>query len=284
MALSSVTILNALSRWGKYRTILDVPYAAGDRHYLDIYAPGTRNEAAPTVIFFYGGNWEGGDKSIYRFVGGALARQGIIAVIPDYRVFPKVRFPTFLEDGARAFRWVHDHAAEFGGDPGRIVLMGHSAGAHIAAMLSYDEQWLATVDLDSTRDIRGFVGLAGPYDFLPLHNGTLKVIFGPEDRHAATQPINFVGPCAPPTFLASGCKDDVVDCGNATRLGGRIVEKGGSVMVKLYDRIGHRTLIGAFAAPLRPLAPVFHDTVMFVQRVTSVHETLIPNTLFATPR
>jgi acetyl esterase/lipase len=268
MILSPASVLNVIALWGRYRVSADIAYAAGPRHSLDVYVPEPRPTAAPVVVFFYGGNWEEGDKSIYRFVGAALAARGLVTIIPDYRVYPEVRFPGFIEDGALAVRWAHDHAAEFGGDPQRLVLMGHSAGAHIAAMLTYDRQWLAAQGLKPSRDLRGLVGLAGPYDFLPLHSATLKIIFGPEDRLFTTQPINYVDGTAPPAFLAAGSADDVVNPGNTTRLARRIDEKGGAVTVKIYDGIGHRILIGAFAAPLRPLAPVLRDTVAFIDKVT----------------
>ncbi|HEX3953423.1 MAG TPA: alpha/beta hydrolase [Stellaceae bacterium] len=268
MALSPAGMLNAIALWGNYRVIAGIAYAPGPRHSLDVYAPEPAHTAAPVVVFFYGGNWQEGDKAMYRFVGSALAARGLVTVIPDYRVYPEVRFPGFLEDGALAVRWAHDHAAEFGGDPGRMVLMGHSAGAHIAAMLTYDRQWLTSVGLDANRDIKGLVGLSGPYDFLPLYDPTLKIIFGPEEHRAVTQPINFVETGAPPAFLASGRQDASVNPGNATRLGRRIVEKGGVATVTFYDHVGHRSLIGAFAAPLRPLAPVLRDTVAFIDRVT----------------
>ncbi|MBV8779661.1 MAG: alpha/beta hydrolase [Alphaproteobacteria bacterium] len=268
MALSPASVLNVIALWGRYQATTDIAYAAGPRHTLDVYRPTAPAAQAPVAVFFYGGNWQEGDKAIYRFVGAALAAKGILTVIPDYRVYPEVRFPSFLEDGADAVRWTYDHAGEFGGDPHRIVLMGHSAGAHIAAMLAYDAQWLAAVRLNPDRDVRGLVGLAGPYDFLPLHSATLKIIFGPEAQLAVTQPINFVEPGAPPAFLVSGRADDIVDPGNVTRIAKRIAEKGGTVTTKFYDDVGHRTLIGAFSPPLRPLAPVLRDTVQFVAGVT----------------
>jgi acetyl esterase/lipase len=268
MALSPASVLNMLAVWGKYRMISSIAYAAGARRSLDVYAPNRGGESAPVVVFFYGGNWQEGEKSTYRFIGASLASRGLVAVIPDYRVYPEVRFPGFIEDGARTVRWAYDHAAEFGGDPTRIVLMGHPAGAYIAAMLTYDRRWLAAVGLDPDRDVRGLVGFAGPYDFLPLHDETLKIIFGPDDRLATTQPINFVEGGAPPAFLATGRDDDVVDPGNVTRLARRIGEKNGAATVKVYDGVGHRLLIGAFAAPLRGLAPVLRDAVGFIVRVT----------------
>jgi len=193
-----------------------------------------------------------------------------VAVVPDYRVYPEVRFPGFVEDGALAIRWAHDHAASFGGDPSRLVLMGHSAGAHIAAMLTYDRQWLEAVKLDPDRDVRGLVGLAGPYDFLPLHDDTLKIIFGPPAHLPASQPINYVESGAPPAFLATGSADGVVDPGNATRLARKVAVEGDTATVKVYDGVGHRVLIGGFAAPLRPFVPVLRDTVAFIDTVTGV--------------
>jgi acetyl esterase/lipase len=284
MALSPASVLNVLASWGRYRLASDIAYAPGARHSLDVYAPEPRRESAPVVVFFYGGNWQEGDKSIYRFVGAALAARGLVAIIPDYRVYPEVRFPGFLEDAASAVRWARDHAAEYGGDPSRLVLMGHSAGAQIAAMLTYDRQWLAAVGLDPDRDVKGLVGLAGPYDFLPLHDATLKIIFGPDDSLAVTQPINFVEPGAPPAFLASGSDDDTVDPGNATRLARRVAEKGGAATVTFYKGVGHRTLIGAFAAPLRPLAPVLRDTVAFIEGVAGEPATGVAPLLTASPR
>lgn len=267
MALSPVRVLNFVALWGPYRVTSGVAYAPGLRHSLDVYAPRFAH-AAPTVVFFYGGNWQEGDKATYRFVGAALAARGIVTVIPDYRVYPEVRFPGFVEDGALAVRWARDHAAAFGGDPSRMVLMGHSAGAHIAAMLTYDRQWLRAAGLSSNRDLRGFVGLAGPYDFLPLHDDTLKIIFGPENRLPESQPINYVEGGAPPAFLAAGASDATVDPGNATRLARRLGEKGDLATVKFYPGVGHRVLIGAFSPPLRPLAPVLSDAVAFIRSVT----------------
>ena len=267
MVLSPARVLNVIALLGRYRATEGIAYAPGPRHSLDVYAPLSAG-AAPVAVFFYGGNWQEGDKATYRFVGAALAARGIVTVIPDYRVYPEVRFPGFVEDGALAVRWAHDHVAAFGGDPSRMVLVGHSAGAHIAAMLAYDRQWLAAAGLDPNRDLRGLVGLAGPYDFLPLHSETLKIIFGPDGRLPQSQPINYVARGAPPAFLATGDADAIVDPGNATRLARRLAEMGDAATVRAYRGIGHRMLIGAFAAPLRPLAPVLRDTVAFIDGVT----------------
>ena len=243
-----------------------VAYGAGARRTLDVYRP--KNAAAlPVVVFFYGGSWQGGNKQIYRFVAAALARRGYVAVIPDYRVYPEVRYPDFLEDGARAVRWAKDNAARFGGDPGRLFLMGHSAGAYIAAMLALDPRWLNTAGLAPDRDIAGLIGVSGPYDFLPLRDGTLKVIFGGNDP--ATQPISHVAPGAPPALLLTGAKDGIVDPDNSARLAARLHAAGDSATVRVYSWVGHLSIIGAFAPPLRFLAPALRDVDAFMAKTAN---------------
>lgn len=264
---SPVDLLNVIARVSATRFYSVVRYGRHPRHVLDIY-PAAKDGPSPVIVFFYGGGWEDGDRSDYLFVGQALAERGFTTVIPDYRVFPEVRFPGFLEDAAEAMRWVVDHIAEFGGDPRRVIAMGHSAGAHIAAMLAFDRKWLLRLGLDASVDLRAMIGLAGPYDFLPLHSSTLKEIFGPEIRLAGTQPINFVDAFAPPAFLATGKNDRTVEAGNSIRLTERIRCVGGESETKLYDRVNHRTLIGAFARPLRFLTPVLDDVVGFALKHT----------------
>lgn len=259
---SPVDFLNAIAGIGATRTHQGIRYGRRPRHVLDIY-PAATDGPSPVIVFFYGGGWEEGERGDYFFVGSALAAQGFTTVIPDYRVFPDVRFPAFIEDAAEALRWIVDHIAEFGGDPRRVIVMGHSAGAHIAAMLVFDPKWLARVNLDAGRDLNAMIGLAGPYDFLPLHSQTLKEIFGPEPGLSTTQPINFVEAGAPPAFLATGRRDRSVDPGNTVRLAARIRLFGGDAVIKLYDHVNHQTLIGAFARPLRFLAPVLDDVVGF---------------------
>lgn len=268
VALSPLDLLNGVARLGTYRAFSGIYYAPGPRHQLDVYQPAGVGTSRPVVVFFYGGSWQDGARDMYRFVGAALASQGFVTVIPDYRLYPQVRFPAFLEDAAAAVRWVHDHAADYGGDPERIVLVGHSAGAHIAAMLALNPRWLAGVGLDAHRDIKGMAGLAGPYDFLPLKDDTLKMIFGPTKQLARTQPITFASGHAAPLFLAAGRRDTTVDPGNSTRLAESVRAHGGVTTVRLYDGVDHRTLLGAFSPPLRFLAPVLADTAAFVRSVT----------------
>ncbi|QFR34859.1 alpha/beta hydrolase [Ancylobacter sp. TS-1] len=267
--VAPVAALNTLSRLEGVVVTTDLAYADGPRHGVDVYAPRGSGGGRPVVVFFYGGGWEEGERADYRFVGAALASRGIVALIPDYRVYPQVRFPDFLRDAARAVRWAREHAARFGGDPTRLVLAGHSAGAHIAAMLAFDPKWLAGERIDARRDIAGVAGLAGPYDFLPLRSPTLKDIFGTEAQQALSQPINFVTGREPPAFLATGARDTAVDPGNTGRMAARIRAQGGEVTTRIYERADHRTVLGAFARPLRFIAPALDDVAAFVHRVTA---------------
>ena len=263
-ACSGLAVLNAVEPSGGVATTLGVAYAPGPRGLLDIYRPAGARVPAPVVVFIYGGGWDSGRRQDYRFVGLSLARRGYVAVIPDYRLYPQVRWPAFLQDNARAVRWARDHAAQYGGDPARMVLMGHSAGAYDAVMLGLDRRWLAEVGMDPRRDLKGVVGLAGPYDFLPLDTDKLKDIFGPPEGRPATQPINYVSQGEPPLFLGVDLGDKVVRAGNTTRLAAKAQAAGAQVEVRAYKGLSHPLLVGAIGAPLRFLAPVLADSAAFI--------------------
>ncbi len=230
---------------------------------LDVYAPASVC-GAPVVVFFYGGNWQTGSRDMYRFLGLALARAGVVAVIPDYRHYPEVRFPAFMDDAAAAVAWARDHARQLGGDPGKLFLMGHSAGAQIATLLALDGIYLRRVGLEPSV-LAGVIGLSGPYDFLPLTDPTLKIIFGPEGDWPNSQPINFVTASAPPMLLATGTSDDTVYPRNTEHLAARLRESGVAVEERFYDGLGHAPMIGAFAWELEFLAPVRHDVLDFIK-------------------
>jgi acetyl esterase/lipase len=249
--------------WEEYR---DLAYGERPRQKLVVYKP--RHAAkAPVVVFFYGGSWQGGSRGLYPFASASLAAQGVVTVVPDYSIFPPARFPTFVEDAALAVRFARTSAAQWGGDPSRLVLMGHSAGAYIAAMLSFDPQWLEQVGLNSQTDLAGFIGLAGPYDFLPIESRTLRTIFGGANR-AETQPISFVTGKEAPSLLITARRDRLVSPRNSRRMAAKIRDHGGVAEELTYGGVGHLTLIGAFAPGLRVLAPVLRDATQFVWRVT----------------
>ena len=260
--INGVTLVNAMAVGREVEVIRDNRFSDGRRGLLDVYMPRGAHDA-PLAVFFYGGGWEDGTKDNYRFAAMALARRGIVTVVPDYRLYPDVRFPDFISDGARAVRWARRNAIEFGADPGLIFMIGHSAGAYIAAMLTLDKSRL---DAQSQTALAGTVGLAGPYDFLPLQGPSLKRIFAPAGGDLTTsQPITYARGNASPMLLISGLADKTVRPENSRRLAARICSLGGKADTRFYKRVGHTAVIAAFSPLLRPLAPSLADTLAFIR-------------------
>jgi acetyl esterase/lipase len=258
-ACSPLGLLNGLAP--KRLSARNIPYGDGPRRSLDVYAPEQTRGRAPVVVFLYGGSWDSGTKEDYRFVGGALSAAGFVTVIPDYRLYPEVVFPTFLDDCAAAFAWAADHAADYGGGE-RIFLVGHSAGAYNAAMLALDPSYLARAR--SARRIAGTVGIAGPYDFLPVQSVELKAIFGQPPTPPATQPINHVDGRNAPMLLLAGATDTTVLPRNTMRLAARIRAAGGPVQSRIYPGVDHKEIIGAMGVPFRFLCPTYRDCTDFI--------------------
>lgn len=236
-------------------------YGADPRQRLDVYVP-RRPSAAPrpVVVFFYGGSWNSGNRAGYAFVGRALAARGFVVVIPDYRLVPAVRYPAFVEDGADAVRWAEAHAAGYGGAANRLVLMGHSAGAYIAAMLAVDDRWLGP----ARANVKGLVGLAGPYDFAPFDVDASRAAFGDWPRPAETQPVTHAGAGDPPALLAFGEDDRTVRPRNSEALAARLRTGGVRVELRGYPKVGHVGLLLALARPFRGRAPVLDDVTRFI--------------------
>ena len=242
-----------------------LPYGPGPRRQLDVYAPrGRRDGERPVVVFFYGGSWSSGTRSGYAFVGRALAARGFVVVVPDYRLVPEVRYPAFVEDGAAAVRWVEANARDYGGDPRRLVLMGHSAGAYIAAMLAVDTRWLGP----DRAAVKGLVGLAGPYDFAPFDVDASRAAFGSWPRPVETQPVTWAGRGDPPALLLYGAEDQTVRPRNSEALAARLRDGGVPVELRRYPGEGHVSLLLAIARPFRQRAPVLDDASTFVNAVT----------------
>jgi acetyl esterase/lipase len=229
---------------------------------LDVYAPHDAANA-PVIVFFYGGSWEEGRRRWYRYVGEALASQGIVVVIPDYRKFPDVRFPAFMADAATATKWTFVHAADIGADPRRIFVMGHSAGGHIAALLACDKRYLAAVDL-TPLNLAGMIGLAGAYAFLPYEDDEAEIFGNDAKGRYNSQPINFVDGDEPPLLLLQGLDDDEVAPNNAEVMAERAQAMSGTATLKLYPDIDHGDLLVALAHGRRARPPVMNDILTFV--------------------
>ena len=274
--------LNALNRLtpgdGNVERIVEgAPFGSDPRQRLDVYAPARRSiiandggpavsEAArPVLIFFYGGGWNSGSRGDYAFVARAFAARGFIVVVPDYRLVPQVVFPAFVKDAASALRWTVDHIAEHGGDPRRIGIAGHSAGAYNAVMLALDAGFAWRVGVSPTA-VRAVVGLSGPYDFLPLDVASSIAAFGHAPDLTATQPVHFARRDAPPALLLTGADDDIVRPRNAVALDAALRRAGASSALKIYPGLGHIGILLALSKPFRGKAAVLDDTAGFLQQ------------------
>ena len=258
-----ISLFNILIPESGFRATHDIAFSAQPRNRLDVYTPvSSINIQKPVVVFFYGGAWESGDKSSYLFVAEALTSRGYVVVIPDYRVYPEVIFPTYMEDAAFAVKWTFDNITKYGGDPTKLFVMGHSAGAQLAALVAYDGKYLGQLGIDNRR-IRGVVSLAGPLDFLPLTEPNLFIIF-PESIRATSQPINFITGKEAPSLLLHGEADTRVGIHNSKNLAARITARGGAVETTYYPEMGHAGILLALAAPLRNGKPVLDRVAKFI--------------------
>ena len=244
-----------------------VSFGADPRMRLDVYVPDkmTVDAKLPVVIFFYGGGWVDGARGDYGFAARAFAARGMIAIVPDYRLVPNVRFPTFIEDGAQAVKWARDHVAQFGGDPARIAVSGHSAGAYIGAMLALDRHYLGDIGVDPGI-IRAAVLLSGPYDFFPFTEIRGRDALGQWPRPAETQPITFARADAPPMLLMHGTADTIVKPRNSQALAAKLAPLGAPVDLKLYPGKSHTDTIKSLSPAFRGSTPALADSVVFLDR------------------
>ncbi|MEO7400336.1 MAG: alpha/beta hydrolase [Polaromonas sp.] len=263
-ACSGADLLNATVPTDTYEASAGLVYGPEPRQRLDVYRPAGVADA-PMVVFFYGGSWSSGERADYRFVGEALASRGIVTVIADYRLSPAVRYPLFVQDSARALRWAFDHAADHGADAARVFVMGHSAGAYNAAMLALDPRWLAAEGLTPAR-LAGWIGLAGPYDFLPIGDPKTRLAFNWPETPADSQPLAHASRASPPALLLAASDDKVVNPQRSTvAMAGRLKASGVRVESALYDGVSHVTLLASMASVLRGRAPVLQRVSGFVR-------------------
>lgn len=264
--------LNALLPTGTHTLTPDVAYGPSPRQRLDIYRPSSAAPPGgyPLVVFFYGGSWNKGERGDYKFVGEALASRGVVTLVADYRLYPEVRYPDFLEDCAGALAHGLEQARSLGANPARVFVMGHSAGAYNAAMLALDARWLKS-RLHAPKDLAGWIGLAGPYDFLPIVNPDVKPVFHHPNYPPNTQAMDFALPGSPPSFVGAAEKDTLVNPQrNSAQMAARLQAVDVPVSYHVYPRANHVTLAGAFARPLRWIAPVLDDVVTFIEQTPPV--------------
>lgn len=244
-----------------------IAYGANPRQKLDVYQPKVPCADGPVVMFLYGGAWTSGDRGTYGFAGSALAARGITTVVPDYRVYPEVKFPAFVDDAALAYAWVVKNIAQVGGRSRPIVLMGHSAGAHSAALLAYDGRYLARAGTSLPKPA-GFIGLAGPYAFDPTTWPSTKNIFDTAQTADSARPVALVRAGAARALLLHGSDDTTVKLYNTRDLVAALKAVGSAVETAEYSGIGHIGLVLTLAAPLRWRAPTLDDVVKFMEQVS----------------
>jgi len=259
---ASFFVANFPQYFNEAKITANVAYGDKPIQNLDIYRPSIKGtDKRPVIVFFHGGRWTDGNKEQYKFVALNLADQGYVVVIPDYSKYPNVKFPTFVEDSAKAVSWTYKNIENYGGDPENVFLLGHSSGAHMAGLIAADPKYLAKYDL--SRDIiNAFVGLSGPYAFEPDEPDLIDM-FGPPERYPLMRVPTYVDGQQPPMFLLHGAEDDLVVFKNAQKVEEAVKKYGGSIKLKLYPDMGHIDLVSAFAWVKKNDTSVPDDTTNF---------------------
>jgi len=262
---SPLKAINFVSPKNGYHLYADIPYGEEERQKLDIYRPNNGKPPTAIIVFFYGGSWQRGHKSDYRFIAQTLTQQGFVVVIPDYRVYPEVKFPEFIHDGARAIVWTHNNSKDYLDHQLPIFVSGHSAGAHIAAMLNYDERYLVAANGDLNW-LSGLIGLAGPYDFLPITSPKLLKVFDTPESREAAQPIHFVDGSEAPALLIHGTNDKAVWPRNSINLAALVKKKSGQAETLILDGKNHASLVLAFSRGFRSRSQIVGRIGEFVTK------------------
>ncbi|MDB5395190.1 MAG: alpha/beta hydrolase [Rhodospirillales bacterium] len=271
VACAPVDLLNAVIPTGGLTITRDIAYGEEAKQRLDLYVPKTLKPYAPVIVFFYGGAWQEGDKKNYLFAAQALASIGAVVVVPNYRVYPEVTFPGFLEDAAAATAWTLKNIAHYGGDPKSIFVAGHSAGAYLSIMLVLDQDYLTRAGVAGAK-LAGGIGISGPYDFLPLTRSDVKPIFEVVPDMAVTQPITYARGDAPPLLLVTGDADTTVGPYNSHNLANKLRALGGRVEDRYYPGVQHIGSVLALTSLFRGRAPVLADIVGFVSKTRAEAE------------
>jgi acetyl esterase/lipase len=245
---------------GSYVALADGHYGPDPAQRVEVIAPEPSATAPrPVLVFFHGGGWHSGQPGDYHFIGRTFARAGYVVILPGYRLVPEGRYPAMLEDGAMALAWTRDHAAEHGGDPERVAVMGHSAGAYLAAMLGLERQWLGRAGVEDGF-IKGVVGLSGPYDFFPWTSDSARNAFGAAPDPALTQPVNHARGDGPPMLLLTGDADTTVRPRNSSALARALRTAGAPTDPVILAGVDHNGTVMKLAAPFsrdrRVLGPV----------------------------
>lgn len=265
-ACSPLALMNNLAPRdrGAGRIAASLSYGDHPRQTLDLYAPSQGGDW-PVIVFFYGGAWNSGSKDLYGWAAQALAAQGFLVALPDYRLVPEVRFPAFVEDAAAATARVRVLARDHGGDPRRLAVGGHSAGAHLAMMIALDPRYLQAAGAPGA--IKAAFGLSGPYDFLPFDVSSTIQAFGRHPDPRETQPLTYASAEAPPLWLGHGERDTTVHAEDSVLLARAVERAGRDAILRLYPDLDHAATIAAFSPVFRGRAPVLADVTAFLEQL-----------------
>ncbi len=270
---ANVRTLNTLVRNDPGAELIanNVAYGIAKRQTLDIYAPEIGGTNLPVMVFVYGGSWKNGKKEDYSFAGHAFASKGYITVLIDYRLVPDVTYPAFVDDTVLALAWVSENINKYRGDGQKIFVGGHSAGAYNAVMAVMSQEAQARVQFDPA-GIVGVIGLAGPYDFLPLKGEVTRNAFGRAQDLPATQPINLVREGLPAFFLATGTGDTTVKQRNTEELAKRLKAVGVPVTEHYYDGLTHADTLTSLTTKYRGKSSEYADILAFMKAVLTPQE------------
>ena len=260
---SPLQLVNAITLSKGSTVSSNVPYGTLERQTLDIYKPVKPAKSAAVIVFFYGGAWQRGEKRQYEFVARRLARAGHYVVIPDYRLYPEVTYPKFVEDGAAAVEYIVANLSDIASDNAPVFLMGHSAGAHIALLIALNSERFGS-SKQVKEALRGAIGLSGPYDFLPLSPGVLQRIFPEGISRSDSQPVNHVDPTDIPVFLGQGTSDRTVWPRNAIRLADKLKSARVPHELNLYEGVSHAGTLTPFIQVLEGRSRIPEDVLDFI--------------------
>ncbi len=232
-------------RAGYEGAVLDIPYAGSDNDMLKLDVFRTMGDKpAPVLVFIHGGYWNSGHRKLYASFAKTFNSAGFVTVLVDYRLYPEVMYPVFVDDCVKALNWTVEHIAEYGGDPAKIFIAGSSAGSHIAAMILLDEEFRNIPAFDPLK-LRGALLTSSPFDFEKdnlLDEDILHEVMGSEENFRDAQPIKHIRKDVPPILIINGDRDPLTSEAQAARFAREMKEIGAPVTYLMIPGGDHHSV------------------------------------------
>lgn len=254
-----IDVLNAVTPSDEYMLNENVAYGDLPRQKLDIYTP-VENTHNQVIVFVYGGAWRAGSKEEYKFIGEAFAAEGYTVVIPDYRLYPEAVYPAIIDDVADAIKYITANSKPLALPSERFFLMGHSSGAHTAAMIASKKRYS-----EITPNIKALVGLSGPYD-LPMDNDEVLPVFPNIDNVSIVKPITDITAAHPPTLLLHGLDDERVGAFHSERYVKALLENKIEAQYVPLEGVDHTGIIAGVSSQLEFLNETKMDILRFLAK------------------